>query len=47
MAKRAQVAEVRAMREALEGPRVVGVDTRTGLGLFKRGVRPRGSREAS
>ena len=39
--------EVRAMREALEAPRALGVDTRTPLELFKRDVRPRGSREDS
>ena len=32
------------MREALEAPRALGVDTRTSLELFKRDVRPRGSR---
>lgn len=36
--------EVRAMREALEAPRALGVDTRTSL---ERDVRPRGSREDS
>ena len=35
------------MREALEAPRALGVDTRTPLELFKRDVRPRGSREDS
>mgnify|MGYP000740082367 FL=1 len=35
------------MREALEAPRALGVDTCTPLELFKRDVRPRGSREDS